>query len=158
MSKIILVFSLFLIISCNNNPNSDQAEAAKSAKKTINQSTSTQSNKLVTEPPAEVVTSEIKQVTIAEAKKLSKQGYKFLDIRTPVEIERGKIKGAIEMNVKSFDFQHKVNEMDRDVKLIVYCSAGNRSALASKLFSALNFQNVVEMPAGYSGWRTSENK
>jgi rhodanese-related sulfurtransferase len=145
-----------LVISCKND--AIKGQAAKEQEKTINQSDPNTQKINPSEIQESPSRSEIKKVSIAEAKALAKQGYKFLDIRLPEEIERGKIEGAIELNIKSYDFQHKVNELDRNIKLIVYCSAGNRSAVASKLFSILEFTNVVEMPGGYSEWRTTENK
>lgn len=151
---------LGMVLSCKNNNKAD-SQAAKPQETAIKKEKTqpkTVLNELTGQEEQRIEATEIKKVSIAEAKSLAKQGYKFLDIRTPKEIERGKIKGAMEMNLRGFDFQHNVNKMERDVKLIVYCSAGNRSATASKLFSTLGFTNVVEMPGGYSAWRTEENK
>ena len=148
-----------IVLSCKNDQEKDNTTTPQET--TVKQAeTKSQmvKNDLTGEMQKRTEWTEIKKVSIAEAKNLAKQGYKFLDIRLPSEIERGKIDGALEMNVKSYDFQHNVNKMERDVKLIVYCSTGNRSALASKLFSTLGFTNVVEMPGGYSEWRTTENK
>ncbi|MBT8231874.1 MAG: rhodanese-like domain-containing protein [Saprospiraceae bacterium] len=144
----IILISVFLIsvIACKEEKK-QETQAAEPVKKVVSD------NEIP--PQNRIKGTDIKQVTVHEAKKLGSEGYQFLDVRTEEEIARGKIEGAIEMSVKAYDFQHKVNQMDRDIKLIVYCSAGNRSALAAKLFGILEFTNVVEMPGGYSEWRTT---
>ena len=138
-----LCFILFVALSCSNKNEPTQVE------------------KPVEEPPLSDVAkqlresyTEVKKVSISEAKTLAKkEGYTFIDLRTPGEIEKGKIEGAIEINMKSPNAIDKVFELPRENKYILYCKSGGRSGTAAKLFSQYGFTNTVDMTDGYSGWK-----
>lgn|GEM_PF-609822 len=153
---LIVFVGLFLSCKDSTKNESQAANSSETSIKEIKAPSETVVNDITGIEEQKIPRTTIEKVTVEEAKKLAQQGYKFLDIRTPAEIKRGKIKDAMELDVKSYKFQSDVNLMARDAKLIVYCSAGNRSALASKLFSTLGFTNVVEMPGGYMEWITKE--
>jgi len=119
--------------------------------------TTTNNTSSVSELPASATTpvqkTEVPKVTIEEAIELSQQGYRFVDCRTPKEIADGKIEGALEMNVRSYTYADVIRDsLYQDDKLILYCQAGVRSALAAKLFSELGYPNVVDMTGGYEQW------
>ena len=163
MKRVLFIaFAIVAFISCKNDKKASQPVKEETKTQATSTTNPTEESNIMrgvahSQPQQKFEGTVIRKVSVEEAEKLAQQGYQFLDIRTKDEIERGKIKDAMEMNVKAYDFQSKVNLMERDIKLIVYCSAGNRSALASKLFSTLGFTNVVEMPGGYSEWRTKHN-
>lgn len=139
----ILLLSVILLGSCGGS--SDSKAKAGNDSASVSDSPATR-----TTP---VQKTEVPKVTIEEAIELSKQGYRFVDCRTPKEIADGKIEGALEMNVRSYTYAEIIKDsLNQDDKIIVYCQAGVRSALAAKLFSELEFPNVVDMTGGYEEW------
>lgn len=103
----------------------------------------------------------IPKVSIAEAKRLAEEeGYRFVDLRTPEETAKGKIPDALEINIRSATFfEDKIEQLNKDDKLILYCRSGRRSDTAAKLFSELQFTNVVDMTDGYIEWvKYEDNK
>lgn len=164
MSRLIICISVFIFLFSCKGDKPSQNTSAKTPAKTQVKSTAKPDKKSMEptnmtnlEADNEVIGVDIHKVTVAQAKQLVKEkGYRFLDIRTPKEIERGKIDGAMEINIKTYNFQQQIDKLSRNSKLIVYDSAGNRSALAAKLFSILGFSEVVEMPGGYSAWTEAE--
>src|SRR5205085_8548985 len=42
---------------------------------------------------------------------------------------------------------------DRSAPLVVYCSAGNRSAFAAKTLEALGYQHVHSLIGGFTAWK-----
>ena len=100
---------------------------------------------------------EVKKVTVEEAMKLASEGYVYIDVRTPGEIEKGKIEGAMELDVQHYNAITDASSLDPNGKYIIYCEAGNRSALLGKLLSEMQFPNVVDMTGGYSAWKEYHN-
>jgi len=139
----LLFLAITLLSACGGSSDSK----AKGANDTAN----------ISESPASRTTpiqkTEVPKVSIEEAIELSKQGYRFVDCRTPKEIANGKIDGALEMNVRSYTYADIIRDsLNQDNKLILYCQAGVRSALAAKLFSELEYPYVVDMTGGYEEW------
>ena len=63
----------------------------------------------------------------AFAEKMNDAGVVPLDVRTPGEIARGKIAGAVEMDFHAPDFQQQFARLDKDKTYLVYCASGVRS-------------------------------
>lgn len=75
----------------------------------------------------------------------------FLDCREPNEWNLGRIMGALfiprgilETNVEA--------AIPRDRKVVIYCSSGNRSALATETLLSLGYTDVVSLAEGFRGW------
>jgi phage shock protein E len=76
----------------------------------------------------------------------------IVDVRDQEEFFSGHIKGA--QNV-SIDFlEESLSEMvpDRSSPILVYCSAGNRGALAADNLQKIGYLNVFSLKGGLSGW------
>lgn len=80
------------------------------------------------------------------------QNLVIIDVRTPEEVAQGKIKGALEMDVKSPDFKEKVVALDKTKQYMVYCYAGGRSANAMKIMKELGFKQVYNLQDGYRSY------
>lgn len=151
-----MLLTVSLIIQCKSDSGNEQK-----VQETANQG---ELRQMTNQPNTESVRSadaftEVPKVSVKEAKRLAeKEGYTFVDLRTPAETADGKIGNAIEMNIRSYDYLNVIKDMPPDEKLIIYCNSGNRSALAAKLFSELQFTNVVEMSEGYEGWTKKYGK
>lgn len=75
----------------------------------------------------------------------------FLDCREPNEWNLGRVMGALfiprgilETNVEA--------AIPRDRKVVIYCSSGNRSALATETLLLLGYTDVVSLAGGFRGW------
>ncbi|HPO07588.1 MAG TPA: rhodanese-like domain-containing protein [bacterium] len=69
----------------------------------------------------------------------------FLDVREPAEYENGHIVGSILMPWFGGVLQERWNELPVDKLIIVYCSAGSRSASAASFLESKGFTRVANM-------------
>ena len=91
-------------------------------------------------------------ISVEEAKELVKQGYVFIDLRTPEEIKGGKIDGALEIDFKASDFDTKVEKLSKASKYIAYCRSGGRSARSMSTFKQHGIE-AYNMLGGYTAWK-----
>lgn len=91
-------------------------------------------------------------ISIEKAKELAKEGYVFIDLRTPAEIEGGKIEGALEIDFKASDFESKVSKLPKSSKYIAYCRSGGRSARSMSSFKEHGIE-AYNMLGGYKAWK-----
>ncbi len=104
-------------------------------------------------------------ITIAELKKQmdtrEEGSYIILDVRTPAEIARGKISGALEINFYE-NFSEAAENLDQKKEIFVYCAAGGRSTKASEMLAKKDFPKVYNILDGFGAWSSSgfpiENK
>ena len=75
----------------------------------------------------------------------------YLDVREPNEWNLGRMPQAI--HLPRGNLEGKVEGMiDRNQKVVVYCSRGNRSALAALTMKQMGYENVASMARGFLGW------
>jgi thioredoxin 1 len=79
----------------------------------------------------------------------------ILDVRTPQEFEGGYIAGAINIDYNSNEFSQKVNKLDKDESVFVYCLSGGRSSSAANEMRRNGFKNVVELKGGILKWNAA---
>ena len=103
--------------------------------------------------------SEIQVVQKDEVKemlqKVEKREIQLLDVRTLGEFEKGALPGALNINIKSPDFEEKVLSLDKEKPVLIYCQAGFRSNAASTKMKALGFSVIYDYQGGYSDWSRS---
>jgi phage shock protein E len=78
----------------------------------------------------------------------------FLDVRTPDEFADGHIKGAVNLNVGSFDFMNKIQDLDKSKTYITFCLSGNRSGMAAMIMAQKGF-DVINSRIGFIHWKTA---
>ena len=84
----------------------------------------------------------------------------LVDLRDVRELKHdGKIEGAIHVPRGMLEFwidptspYHK-KELATDKKLVFFCAAGWRSALATQTAIQKGFENVAHIEGGFGGWR-----
>jgi len=81
-----------------------------------------------------------------------KPGVFVLDVRTPKEINEGKIRGALEIDFKAPGFQEKLSKLPKEKTYLVYCRSGGRSSKAAEMMVDMGFQDVSNLLGGYSEW------
>lgn len=90
-------------------------------------------------------------VTSAEAKEILKNpNVQLLDVRTKEEVSGGSIPGSINIDFYSADFKQKLETLNKNKPVVVYCAAGGRSAKAMKQMSEAGFKEVYNVTGGYS--------
>lgn len=77
----------------------------------------------------------------------------LLDVRTPEEIEQGKIAGATPMNFKDSDFETRLSALDKDKTYFVYCAVGGRSGKTVNLLKEKGFAKIYNLEGGFEAWK-----
>src|SRR5581483_121711 len=95
----------------------------------------------------------IREVTVDEVKKAldAKQPLKLIDVRETDEFGAGRLPGAISIP-RGFLELRVEEKAQRDERVILYCAAGSRSALAAKTLLEMGYTNVASMAGGYNRW------
>lgn len=76
----------------------------------------------------------------------------ILDVRTKQEHQSGHIASSINIDVLEKNFQAKVQKLDKNKPLLVYCRSGGRSVKAALILCDLGFKKVYNLSNGYMGW------
>ena len=74
----------------------------------------------------------------------------ILDVRTVGEYNSGYIEGAILIPVS--ELEGRIDELDRNKTIIVYCRSGGRSVTACNILVNHGFENVYNMLGGINAW------
>lgn len=75
-----------------------------------------------------------------------------LDVRTPQEWEQGVIEGAVMIDYYKDDFADKVNQLDKNKPVYVYCAKGGRSSDAAEMMVEAGFSKVYNLDGGITAW------
>jgi rhodanese-related sulfurtransferase len=76
----------------------------------------------------------------------------ILDLRTPEEIAKGHIEGAVFIDWLSKDGEKKIAALDKNKTYYVYCAAGGRSGDAAEYMEKLGFKKVGNLEKGFDDW------
>ncbi len=95
-----------------------------------------------------------KNVKAAEFKSMmeKKKGI-LIDLRTPDEIKKGKIKGAEEIDFLAPDAESKILMLNKKKTYYIYCAGGGRSGDCAELMVKNGFKNIVNLEKGFSDWK-----
>jgi sulfur-carrier protein adenylyltransferase/sulfurtransferase len=77
----------------------------------------------------------------------------FIDVREPDEWDEGHIPGAVYTGRGRLEQRIEGLVPDKSRPLVVYCSAGNRSAFSTKTLEELGYENVSNLAGGFSDWK-----
>lgn len=99
-------------------------------------------------------------VSVEEARRLWEEGrVQFVDVRETVEWHQGRIPGAVHVPRGSLEFLadpsvpgHKP-ELHAGRRLVLYCAAGGRSALAALTLKEMGFGDLCHVAGGFDAWR-----
>lgn len=90
---------------------------------------------------------------VAFEKKITAQKGQIIDVRTPKEFKSGHIDGAVNLHVYDKDFEQRIDKLDKNKPVYVYCKAGSRSAEAVETLKEKGFKNIVELDGGMDAWK-----
>lgn len=79
--------------------------------------------------------------------------YQFIDVRTNEEFYTSRIAGFKNLNYYFFmDDYSMLDDLDKDIPVVIMCNSGNRSVSASNIFVDLGFKTVYNLENGIEGW------
>lgn len=97
-------------------------------------------------------TTEIASVNDMEAIDFNQTDKVLIDVRTPEEFAAGHLPNALNIDVKSDDFNEKIKELDKDKTYYIYCKTGVRSTQAVEQFKAAGFEHLINLKDGYTAY------
>jgi adenylyltransferase/sulfurtransferase len=100
------------------------------------------------------VRSEISEIDATEARDRIESGEPVVvDVREQDEWDEGHIAGAV--HVPRGYLESRIERLAPDTArpVVVYCSAGNRSAFAAKTLADLGYEDVVSLAGGFTDWK-----
>lgn len=97
----------------------------------------------------------INEIEVTELAKLkeSNESIRVIDIRQPAELSSGIIPGAEALPMHTIPL--RMSELDREVKLIMVCRSGARSAQACMFLQQQGYDNVYNLRGGMMAWAGS---
>jgi rhodanese-related sulfurtransferase len=100
--------------------------------------------------------SALKMGTDSFEKGISKNGIQVLDVRTSGEYNSGHIKNALlaDWTIKE-QFNERIEYVDKDRPVYIYCLAGGRSAAAADWMRKNGFTSVIELAGGMNAWKAA---
>ncbi len=95
----------------------------------------------------------VAEVTAGEGIRIVQEhpGTVVIDCREPNEAALGTVVGAVVIPRGLLE-QNIERVASRDQKVIVYCAAGNRSALAADTLREMGYKDVATMAGGFRAW------
>ena len=100
------------------------------------------------------VKSEIDEVDAVRAKELIESGDPVIvDVREQDEWDEGHIGGAVHIPRGHLESRIEAAAPDRTRQVLLYCSAGNRSAFAAKTLLELGYDGPVSLSGGFTDWK-----
>jgi rhodanese-related sulfurtransferase len=94
----------------------------------------------------------VRQIDAKEALDLHAQGRAtFVDVRDLNEVNLGMIPGAIHLDRGRLESKVEA-AIPRDATVVLYCAAGNRSALAADTLQQMGYTDICSLSSGFRGW------
>ncbi|AXG72889.1 rhodanese-like domain-containing protein [Flavobacterium arcticum] len=84
--------------------------------------------------------------------KMAEHKGQVVDVRTTEEYQRGHLKEAVNIHLYDKDFEQRIEELDKEKPVYVYCKVGGRSAEAVKIMKEKGFNSIVELDGGIDAW------
>ncbi len=98
----------------------------------------------------------VKDIDAVEFKKIiSSDDVIILDVRTSKEVAQGHIEGSSMIDFYSKDFVDKINLVNKEKTICVYCRSGARSSRASKILQKNGFTKVYNLRGGLMSWEAN---
>ncbi|MTI22532.1 rhodanese-like domain-containing protein [Fulvivirga sp. RKSG066] len=140
-SYIILLIATLSIVACNTkeaqNENNEEVAASTEPVQNIN--------------PVKVDKEGLKKL-MAE-----NPDVQLVDVRTVNETDLGHIEGAlIGMDFLSGEFKNRMNSIDKEKPVVVYCAKGGRSAKAAQELVDNGYTVVYDYSGGYTDWSADQ--
>ncbi|MDI9861137.1 MULTISPECIES: rhodanese-like domain-containing protein [Flectobacillus] len=73
----------------------------------------------------------------------------IIDVRTPQEWKEGKVTSAKCIDYFDPDILEKIESLDRDKPVLLYCATGGRSSEIAELLKEYGFKKIYNLRGGY---------
>lgn len=94
----------------------------------------------------------IKEVSPTDVSSLVKEGWLFVDVRTPAEWSLLHAKGVVNIPLDKIDQEALKGHFGDSKKFVLICQGGNRSKLACEKLMSLEGIEVVSVQGGTAAW------
>ena len=91
----------------------------------------------------------LNQVSVDELNE-NLSAYKIIDVRSSTEYNLAHIPSAL--NIHTGYLEKNINNISIDEKLVVYCTSGDRSAIAASFLVKNGYKNVFNLSGGINSW------
>ena len=91
----------------------------------------------------------LNQVSVDELNE-NLSAYKIIDVRSSTEYNLAHIPSAL--NIHTGYLEKNLNNISIDEKLVVYCTSGDRSAIAASFLVKNGYKNVFNLSGGINSW------
>ncbi len=85
----------------------------------------------------------------------NKENSIIIDVRTKEEFMFGHISDATNIDYYGSDFKEKLDLVNKEVPILVYCRSGGRSSRAANIMQSLGFTEVYNLTGGIVSWKDS---
>lgn len=99
---------------------------------------------------ANIISGKMPVIYWREIDSLDRSKVQIIDTRTPAEFELGTISGAV--NIPVDDIRERLNEIDKNKPVVVFCAVGLRGYIAARILMA-NGYNVRNLSGGYKTYQ-----
>ena len=90
--------------------------------------------------------------TVFKQQLKAQSGIQLIDVRTANEYRGGHIKNAKSIDFFSNDFSVRLQKLNSEKPLYIYCRSGMRSYKAAKIAAKLGFTTIIDLKGGYNTW------
>ena len=77
----------------------------------------------------------------------------IVDVRTPMEVVRGKIENSINIPLDFFEDSIEKKVPNKNGNVYLYCLSGSRSIMATQIMERKGYENVFNVLSGMLSWR-----
>jgi phage shock protein E len=93
-----------------------------------------------------------KEIAISKLQKKISRNIQLVDVRSAKEFQEGHIGNAINIEFDAPDFAQKIQQLNKNKRVYLYCRTGKRSAKAAQKMDTLGFRKLYVLPTGIEGW------
>lgn len=110
---------------------------------------------MTSDSPSGGSTPEIPEMTPTELRDRLERGHPLVlvDVREPYEREIADLPDHGQHRIPVGEFTERMDELDGDAPLVLYCRSGARSLWAAKELAARGHDQVWNLKGGVLGWR-----
>jgi hydroxyacylglutathione hydrolase len=84
----------------------------------------------------------------------SREPPQLIDVRTPREYHQSSIAGSLSIPLNHLS--ERMQDLQEDQPLLVYCAGGDRSSIAASLLQKKGFPRVTEIAGGMAAWEAAK--
>ena len=96
----------------------------------------------------------IQEVSLDNAEQAIREADVLVDVREAAEYAAGHLAGAVHISRGMLEFKFSANPalQSRDLKVVLYCKASGRAALAGAALQDMGYLNVQSIAGGFDAW------